>query len=43
MSFQNKVVTCALIDGLAIFEGDIVLGTVEELELTRTASIKVEK
>lgn len=31
-TFDNKAVQYVVIDGLAIFEGDIVLGTVEEVE-----------
>lgn len=35
LTFVNEPVTYAAIDGEAIFEGDIVLGTVDEMEETR--------
>jgi Astacin (Peptidase family M12A) len=42
-TFDRKQVQYAAIDGMAIFEGDIVLGTVEELETTvAPSSIAVE-
>ncbi|WP_372344913.1 Dot/Icm T4SS effector Zinc-dependent metalloprotease LegP [Streptomyces sp. KL116D] len=41
VSFQIKPVQYVEIDGLAMFEGDIVLGTVAELE-RHTAELKVE-
>lgn len=34
-TFQNKQVEYAAVGGLAVFEGDIILGTVDEMELTR--------
>jgi hypothetical protein len=37
-TFDRKQVRYATIDGMAIFEGDIVLGTVEELEATMAPS-----
>lgn len=33
--YRGRPVTYQVIDGLAIYEGDIVLGTVEELEAAR--------
>ena len=39
VTFQNKPVQYAVVDGLAVFEGCIVLGTVEEME-RRTAAIE---
>jgi Astacin (Peptidase family M12A) len=33
-TFQNKRVEYEVIDGLAVFEGDIILGTVDEMERT---------
>jgi astacin len=38
-TFKNKAVQYSVVDGLAIFEGCIVLGTVEEME-KRTAAIR---
>jgi Astacin (Peptidase family M12A) len=37
-TFDRKRVQYAAINGMAIFEGDIVLGTIEELEATRAPS-----
>src|SRR5262245_44096377 len=31
-TFKNKEVKYSVVDGLAVFEGDIILGTVEEME-----------
>ena len=36
--FRGKPVTYAVVDGLAIFEGDIVLGTADELESARKSN-----
>jgi hypothetical protein len=32
LTFKNKEVQYSVVDGLAVFEGDIILGTVEEME-----------
>lgn len=42
LTFKNKPVQYAVVDGLAIFEGDIVLGTVEEVE-AHTAAVQSAK
>lgn len=41
-NFSSKEVTYSVIDGLAVFEGDIVLGTAEELEATTRAPLTEE-
>ena len=39
LMLESTEVEYAVVNGLAIFEGDIVLGTVEEMEAARKATI----
>ena len=41
INFQSKEVTFSIIDGNAIFEGDIILGKVEELEKSFTEGVAI--
>ena len=41
INFQSKEVTFSIIDGEAIFEGDIILGKVEELEKSFTQGVAI--
>lgn len=41
-TFDRKEVTYAAVDGLAIFEGDIILGTVEQLERSKQEQVGLE-
>ena len=42
-TFQNKAIEYAAVDGLAVFEGDIIVGTVDEMERIRLHAYQTER